>query len=78
MINNLNNTEEIGLMTKKEFYAALGSIKTTDAVKKACYLILVSGYYNTVACLKEKVSRPTVSKYIKLIKTQWRKNIANK
>lgn len=76
MTNNLNNTDEIGLMTNKEFYDAVASIKIRDDVKRACYLILVRNYFDTVACIKEKTSRPTVSKYKNLIKTAWRENLA--
>lgn len=77
MINNPNKNQSIGLMNKEEFNHAIALIKIKESVKNACYLILVSGFLNTAACLKEKVSRPTVNKYINLIKIEWRKNIAN-
>lgn len=63
-------------MTEEEFNKAAEFIQKKTSIHKACGLILVNGFYNVIACKTEGVSRPTVNKYIKLIKEQWRINTA--
>ena len=77
MTDNNNSAAATGLMSQQEFDSAIKNINMTDNIKGACRLILVKAYYRTVACKQQNISRPTANKYLKLIKDQWRKDIAN-
>ena len=67
-----------GVVTEAEFNHAIESIKCKPATISACHAILVGGHSSKYVCSAFSITRPTVNKYVNLIKDEWRKNYATK
>ena len=67
-----------GVMTEAEFNHAIKLIKCKPVTMGACHAILVDGYSSKRVCSAFSITRPTINKYVNLIKDEWRKNYATK